>query len=151
MKIDGEWVHKASLKADAFAVAFAKKNVLATQVPGMFTDLQQNHIHQEEPQMPGEDRAFDILRNLREGSATGPDVLPTRILRGAARELAKPLALLAYVIVSTSCWPAMWIMHWVVPLFKKKSVYDPNNYRGIHLTAQLSKAMERYIFRRSSW
>ena len=30
-------------------------------------------------------------------------------------------------------------------MFKKKNVYDANNYRGIHLTAQLSKVVERLV------
>jgi hypothetical protein len=32
-----------------------------------------------------------------------------------------------------------------VPLFKKGAVFDPSKYRGIHLTAQLSKVVERII------
>ncbi len=32
-----------------------------------------------------------------------------------------------------------------LPLFKRRSKSDPRNYRGIQLTAQLSKAMERFI------
>jgi hypothetical protein len=31
------------------------------------------------------------------------------------------------------------------PLHKKKSVADPRNYRGVHLTAQTSKVIERVI------
>ena len=32
-----------------------------------------------------------------------------------------------------------------MPLHKRNAIHDTGNYRGIHLTAQLSKAMERYI------
>ena len=39
----------------------------------------------------------------------------------------------------------MWLQHWVVPLFKKSSVFVPSNYRGIHLTSQLSKVVERLL------
>ena len=39
----------------------------------------------------------------------------------------------------------MWRQHWFAPLFKKRSVYQPGNYRGIHLTAQLSKVVERLL------
>jgi hypothetical protein len=34
-----------------------------------------------------------------------------------------------------------------VPLFKKKAVFDPKNYRGVHLTPQLSKVVERLLGR----
>ena len=33
----------------------------------------------------------------------------------------------------------------MVPLHKKKSVYWPDNYRGIHLTSQLPKVIERLL------
>ena len=32
-----------------------------------------------------------------------------------------------------------------MPLHKRKSVYDPSNYRGIHLTSQISKLVERVL------
>ena len=35
----------------------------------------------------------------------------------------------------------------MLPLYKRKSIYDPNNYRGIHLTSQLSKVIERILRR----
>ena len=39
----------------------------------------------------------------------------------------------------------LWIVHWVIPLYKRKSVYDPRNYRGIHLTSQISKVAARVV------
>ena len=45
----------------------------------------------------------------------------------------------------TGMWPHLWRQHWVCPLFKRKSVYQPGNYRGIHLTAQLPKVVERLL------
>ena len=39
----------------------------------------------------------------------------------------------------------MWLIHWIVPIYKKKAKSNPKNYRGVHLTAQLSKAMERLL------
>ena len=37
------------------------------------------------------------------------------------------------------------MIQWVVLLFKRKSVYDVANYRGIHLISQISKVAERVI------
>ena len=33
----------------------------------------------------------------------------------------------------------------IVAKYKKKAVLDPKNYRGVHLTAQLAKVMERCL------
>ena len=38
-------------------------------------------------------------------------------------------------------------MHWLFPLHKKRAKSKPDNYRGIHLTAQLSKVSERVLGR----
>jgi hypothetical protein len=86
-----------------------------------------------------------MLSKLREDSGTGPDLLPARILKKCFRELAKPVKLLALRILATGVWPELWLQHWIVPLYKRKSVYLPSNYRGIHLTAQLSKVLERLL------
>ncbi len=94
---------------------------------------------------PTAERARAVLEALKVDSSTGPDILPTRILKECAAELAVPLLMLAQSILRTQTWPALWLIHWIVPLFKKLSVYKASCYRGIHLTAQMSKAMERYI------
>ena len=36
-------------------------------------------------------------------------------------------------------------VYWVVAIYKKRSVYGPKNYRGVHLTAQLAKVIERLL------
>ena len=82
---------------------------------------------------------------LDEDSALGPDLLLTRILKRCAAVIAPVLHALVLLILNVGEWPAIWMVHWVVPLHKKKSVYDARNYRGIHLTSQLSKAAERIL------
>ena len=38
-----------------------------------------------------------------------------------------------------------WIVHWIHPLHKRNSQHNPDHYRGLQLTSQLSKAVERFI------
>ena len=75
----------------------------------------------------------------------GPDVLPTRILKRCAAIIALLLHALILLILHFGEWPAIWMVHWVVPLHKKKSVSDARNYKGIHVTAQLNEAVERVL------
>jgi hypothetical protein len=89
--------------------------------------------------------ALEVLDALRVDSGTGPDLLPARILKECARVLAKPFSMLANIILRKGRWPEVWITHWIVPIYKRGSVYAAQNYRGVHLTAQLSKAMERLL------
>ena len=78
-------------------------------------------------------------------SATGPDGIPSLLLNKCSSELAVPFAKLAKCIVQHGVWPTNWTHHWICALYKKKTVYNPENYRGIQLTAHLSKAMERFL------
>ena len=67
------------------------------------------------------------------------------MLKTLADELALPVAILCRRVYRESCWPKPWKLHWIVPMFKRGSVYDPSNYRGLHLTTVLSKVAERVI------
>ena len=95
--------------------------------------------------LPSVDKAQHILESLRDDSATGPDNLPTHVLKTCARLLAAPLQKLAMRILAEGRWPENWIQHWIAPLYKRKEVFKAGNYRGVHLTSQVSKAMERLL------
>ena len=82
---------------------------------------------------------------LRDDSSTGLDLLPDRILKRRAEQLAKPLQSLLQRMLETKSWPESSRGHLVVPIYKKKAVFAASNYRCIHLTAQLSKVAERLL------
>ena len=103
--------------------------------------LPHSHEHAEvSPEM-----AAEVLSKIRPDSATGPDGLPARILKNMATELAAPVAMITSKILQEGKWPANWRLHWIVALHKKLSVFNATNYRGIHLTPQLSKVVERIL------
>ena len=77
------------------------------------------------------------LGALRADRATGPDLLPARILREWHRVRAHPPALLGRRILATGAWPRTWCAHWRFPLHKNMSLHDPRNYRGIQLAIQI--------------
>ena len=91
------------------------------------------------------DRADFFLRSIDENSATGPDNIPARVLKRCHAVLAAPLLLLAQLILQWQHWPSQWIEHWIVAIYKKKQVFDPKNYRGVHMTPQVAKVMERLV------
>ena len=85
------------------------------------------------------------MEELNEGSAAGPDHIPTKVLKRFAKALAPVIHRLASQILKEGRWPESWAMHWIVPIYKKKAVFHAGNYRGVHLTAQLAKVVERAI------
>ena len=86
-----------------------------------------------------------VLGKLREDQATGPDGLSAKFLKRLAAVISLPLAILTRRIFSEGQWPNRWRLHHIVPLFKKGSVYQPGQYRGVHLTSIMSKTVERVI------
>ena len=146
LRDSGKWVLDACAKADLFVATLSGKYTLAAAEVNAYTDLEPSMFKEQAVLADVTEKgAEEVLSRLREDSGTGPDCLPARILKYCAKELAKPVQLLTLLIIATGAWPEMWLQHWVAPLFKKKNVYDPANYRGIHLTAQLSKVVERLL------
>ena len=147
-KEDGSWVRTPREKAELFLKTFAHKYRLPEKVVGATADLGPRQHKELSGFLPVRARnATQVLRNLRENSATGPDHLAAKVLKKCAKVLSRPVAKLARLLLSTGRWPKLWRIDWIFPLYKNRSVYDPTNYRGLHLTAQLSKAVERLLGR----
>ena len=143
---ESNWVVLAREKANLFAATVSRKYKLSNEEANEYTPLSSSSsTHQRTLKTLGETDAKEIMDKLRVDSGTGPDLLPARILKNCSAALAKPVLSLTLVILSSGIWQDLWRQHWVVPLYKKKSVFHPGNYRGIHLTAQLSKVVERLL------
>ena len=96
---------------------------------------------------PNQDDALKVLQWIDADSGTGPDGLSARVLKRCARALSPPFVMPARAILHNGHWPILWEEDWIVPRYKEYSQFDPANYRGIHLTAHISKAMERLLGR----
>ena len=142
---DGTWLLSSQEKANHFAEVFAAKCRLPAQAQGAYSEICQASVQQSLGPLPDDALAFEKLRELDVTSALGPDLLPTRLLRFCASALAKPVASLARRIIQMGRWPEAWLVHWMVPIFKRASVFSAKNYRGVHLTSQLSKVVERIV------
>ena len=137
----------------AIIVPKDKANLLAEtfctncQLPPHHQDLQIDPAHAELETLPFVRSCLKrrILSQLELGSSTGPDGIPSRVLKHCKVELAFPVALIAARIWKDGRWPDQWRLHWVHPLFKKNAVSDPQNYKNTHLIHVLSKVVERII------
>ena len=141
----GTWVRGTADKADLFATTFASKFQMPDSEENEHSLIEQRGTAMNKLGILTLHAAEQMLKQLDTDSATGPDELPTRIMRECASALAGPVLMLANQILRAGRWPEMWLRHWIVPLYKKKAVFDPNNYRGVHMTAQLSKVVERLL------
>ena len=144
-KPDGSWAINAADKADELARVFRSKAELPPRETNEYSDLGPPQPHAQGFLRLRVRAVRRILKKLDEHSGTGPDHLPSRILKRCASVLAWPVTLLARKLLREHRWPECWRTHWIHGIFKKGSRADGRNYRGVHLTSQLSKVLERAI------
>ena len=142
----GTLLFDSKLKADEFVASLASKFVLPVAHVNDYSEIEPSSYRGQAMLPPTtQNDCAEVLRKLDIDSGTGPDLLPARILKVCYEQLSLPVFLLFLRILETGCWPTLWLNHWIVPIYKKRIVYSAANYRGIHLTAQLSKVMERLL------
>ncbi len=145
---DGTWARTAPEKAALLSDTFLEKSRLPAESVNEFSPLPPGAGVGSDTFLPV--RTKDVkrqLKKLKEDSATGPDEIAARVLKRCCHELAYPIALVIRRMVRDGRWPLCWRFHNIVPLYKKKARSDPKNYRGVHLTSQMSKVVERIVGR----
>ena len=141
-----EWCLTPKPKADLFAETFTAKNKLQPKICEFHMEgSTDREVQAWEPWRVTEAHVEAALHDLREDSATGPDLVATKVLKRCSAALAAPVHKLLQRILRDGEWPSAWTEHWLVPIYKRKAAGDPGNYRGVHLTTQLSKVCERLI------
>ena len=86
-----------------------------------------------------------LLKGLKPDKASGPDQIPTRVLKECSAELASPLCRLFSRCFSSGIFPTQWKIASVTPVHKKDSKADPSKYRPISLLSIISKVMEAVV------
>jgi len=91
---EGQWVREAPQKANLFAATFSSKYKMPDEIHNEFSAIAPSGSSMNNERVPTLSGAIHVLEQLDPSSATGPDELPTRILRECATSLALPLLLL---------------------------------------------------------
>jgi len=143
-KPDGTTASRNRDKADFLGSLFSRKmtvpdaNRTPPEIPSVCHD-----------QLPGlqicHTRTKVILQNLNTKKAPGSDDISPHTLRRCAAELSQPLSSIFQSCIEESCWPTIWKEARVIPLHKKQSKTNPDNYRPISLLPCISKVFEKII------
>ena len=73
-----------------------------------------------------------LLESLYPSRASGPDSIPTRVLKLCAKEVAP---ILTVIFIQTLQLPDDWLKANIIPVFKKGDKSNANNYCPISLTS----------------
>lgn len=93
------------------------------------------------------EEVLGTLLKLDTSKATGPDGIPSRILKETAREIAPSLTQLFNRSLSCGEIPDEWKLANIVPVHKKGDKSHVENYRPISLLSIISKVLERCVLR----
>ena len=129
---DGTWACDNKQKANLLATTFSSKYVLAEGQTNEYSAITDETLEWliDRGKVLHPTAARDIMRALRVDSATGPDMVPTRIIKHCADALAVPVYLLAMRILSSGHWPELYTIHWVACLHKKKACANQKTTDG---------------------
>ena len=86
-----------------------------------------------------------LLNDINPKKANGPDLIPCRILKEAATEVAPFLQFRFTPSIESGRVPSDWLKANITPVFKKGSKHLAVNYRPISLTAVPCKILEHII------
>ncbi|MCP4457121.1 MAG: hypothetical protein GY816_03695, partial [Cytophagales bacterium] len=90
-------------------------------------------------------RIWSILSNLNANKALGPDKIHGRILKNCSVPISAALSILFNKSYNSGYIPSEWKSALIVPVHKKGSKSNVENYRPISLTSLVVKVMERIV------
>ena len=88
---------------------------------------------------------YSKLAKINPYKASGPDNIPTRILKEFSIELSKPVAQVFNVSHSEGVTPTAWKKSEIIPITKIQPVSEEGDLRPISLTPCLSKVLEDFV------
>ena len=84
----------------------------------------------------------NLLKKLNPRKANGPDLIPSRVLKECAPQIAPYLTIIFNQSLSEQQLPKDWLTANICPVFKKGARSTASNYRPISLTCVICKTMK---------
>ena len=95
-----------------------------------------------------EKEVISVINEMKTNKSTGPNSIPTQILKIKNQIICKLLTYLINLSFSNRIFPDLLKTSNVVPVFKRGESKDYNNYRPISLISNLGKLMEKIVHAR---
>jgi hypothetical protein len=107
-----------------------------------------SNVQNDESLVVSEEEVKNVFSGLNPRKAQGPDGISPRLLRECAQELASIFQIIFNMTIAQGKIPLLWKTSKLVPVPKKKTCTEFNDYRPIALTPVVMKCLERLILKR---
>ena len=111
-----------------------------------FTPLESS-IHTQEPAILSEE-VEKAIRSLKQRKSPGEDEITAEVIKSMGETGVKVIHQLCNVIWTTKEWPTDWRSSIFIPIFKKGSPLECQNYRTVSLISHTSKILLHIIHER---
>ena len=91
-----------------------------------------------------------LMKGLKSFKPTGPDSIPSFVLKAAIDEFAPTLTRIYQTSLGTGQIPSDWKDAWTVSVFKKEDKHKAVNYRPVSLTSIAYKLLELIVHSRQA-
>ena len=95
-----------------------------------------------------ESEVNDIIKNFGSGKSSGPNSIPTNLLKEFSPFFTIPITLIVNKSLTEGTFPSLLKYANVCPIFKKNDKTKCANYRPISLLSNVSKIFERVVYNR---
>ena len=89
---------------------------------------------------------LEVSQFIDSSKAAGIDKISGKFLKDGANILAKPIANMCKIFISSGLFPSNCRVAKSKPLYKKESKTNPKNFRSISLLPLISKVIERIVY-----
>ena len=147
LDIDGKLISDPKEMSQAFNDFFLHSSEIDTSDASLPPLNKQNTYPDLQEIIISEQDVRDVIKNIKVNKAAGPDGISPRMIKMAGDLIVPSLTKLFNKSLQFKQYPSEWKQASVIPIHKKDSKTDVNNYRPVSLTSCISKLMERTVFK----
>ncbi|XP_052794650.1 uncharacterized protein LOC128227817 [Mya arenaria] len=138
-KLHNEQIDKANILNQQYQSVFTQENNSNTPTPDGDPYPSMNDIEVTP------EGVLALLKKLNPNKATGPDMIPSRILKELADQCAPYLSTIFNKCLQSGEVPSIWKTANVSAIFKKGERFKASNYRPVSLTCICCKLLEHIV------
>ena len=96
------------------------------------------------------DEVTETIDKAKNSKSSGPDGISNYFLKLASTSIANPLTTIFNQSITSGKFPSLWKEAAILPLHKKNSKHDINNYRNINLVSKVGLILEKLVHKQIS-
>ena len=91
------------------------------------------------------ENVFELINNLEDTQTSGPDNIPSCVIKSCIYSLCTPIYKLFSMSLSSCMFPKFWKNTYIRPIHKSGDRHKIENYRGVCIQSILPKLLDKFV------